>query len=1270
MYIIVYYSICMSNRNNYNFDKNNSIYSINTNLFNKQYLLKLCVKINNKKDLKIFINTLITKHVSILISTNINQILDEKLDKSSCDYILNLLYNNVNNDVYNNVKFVLNYFIENNYTHLNVDNLSDSNINKMLQNKNIEGAIIGRIKGSLNCNFNGHIWGKTNIDVFGDVEGLLEGNYIKLTGNVKLNGFFIGFISGSILGDINAEVNCYLYGIFEGDIIGTASLDLNCVVNGSVRCNFKNYINSNIYGYFNTRVSTYTNSKLDGFLDCNISGKLNGELNGTIEGHLNYKISNDKNNNDINDIDTNSSNKVNNNKDNKFNYYKNDYININVISSIHAKFKGISSINTVSNVTGKVDCFIKGNLRGLIEGDIDCKIDGYISGSLLGYISLNIKSNKTNLFISKSSCENIDFYLSSLILETIKKSYKEIDIKKSLYNFNKSTYKIINNNIDVVNDIFNIIINNFHIIFSGEYSTYKTILSYLLLISIIESMSKFNNDSFNPKYLDVNGIGFDNFNFSQKIENYTIQNKIIEVFYKFNIVFILEGIEINESNWKKSSFFCLEILNVHKFVEKTYKYSKGKTTVFFKLINFNVIYYNDLNISLNPITSFYINDVLYKIDFCIYSVVDCVSYNKFKINAPIIDPTATLSSDFIGYTINKEYLNIAIKLTDTYFNSIGLDKKLIENGWYIKINNKNLKLKLQEFKDKYNKQLDDEIDNLLTTSDNSFNNDIKKNTKSSNFLENVNNNNTTIKKKHKKKKNTNVKLVNTDLNELVEEEKNKLKHEIGYISRKISSHLDYYNTLKLLNQLSKLEDNLVIYFSTYYDFRSRLYMHGIYNPISNKIFRNVIDYNLEADLNNFNSDESTLVLNLIKSKYLKELNKLDLKNNSDLFKVSLFWLFIALGQNFKSDNIKESRVLIIDLLNLGIDTYKFNQEKLKQLELDEQLECLKYISIIDNLIIGKFNSKCFICKDSTASVLQHLHIYLGYKNIDALKSTNIIGSDYWYDPYSIIIDTFLNGTDIDTDFCIKYFTRKTLKKSIMTHSYSVSRYRSYCYFLNGLDKILKKENKKFWSLDLEEQKKFSKNFNSFYNFLDNDFETKLFYSKKSKDLIEFVSGISFLDGTVINLTYNELKYRRREIKSSQFNIRVSYDSQIKSNYVNIETTNNALRANIIHASDAYLNRSFIKKYSSLSIHDCFCLHLVNINSCIHFINKFFYTQINNTNKNLLIKNYVDVCVYIKEEDIFVLKKLNYFVTRDVYNNLITLDNNSYNIEEISLTIIL
>ena len=96
------------------------------------------------------------------------------------------------------------------------------------------------------------------------------------------------------------------------------------------------------------------------------------------------------------------------------------------------------------------------------------------------------------------------------------------------------------------------------------------------------------------------------------------------------------------------------------------------------------------------------------------------------------------------------------------------------------------------------------------------------------------------------------------------------------------------------------------------------------------------------------------------------------------------------------------------LLDVGINLY-LEGGSYEELDVDEEVELKRNIFIIRQLVIGVFDTNTFICKDSTASVFQHLFIYLQPKNAEALKICNIVGSDSWHDPYSVIINKFLEN---------------------------------------------------------------------------------------------------------------------------------------------------------------------------------------------------------------------------------------------------------------------
>ncbi len=78
--------------------------------------------------------------------------------------------------------------------------------------------------------------------------------------------------------------------------------------------------------------------------------------------------------------------------------------------------------------------------------------------------------------------------------------------------------------------------------------------------------------------------------------------------------------------------------------------------------------------------------------------------------------------------------------------------------------------------------------------------------------------------------------------------------------------------------------------------------------------------------------------------------------------------------------------------------------------------------------------------------------------------------------------------------------------------------------------------------------------------------------------------------------------------------------------VDTRQTELAIRANLIHATDSYFARLVILRFGCLTIHDCFCLKLSDINSCIDFMNNFFHKEIfkNKSAQGTIIKD-TDVC---------------------------------------------
>jgi hypothetical protein len=113
--------------------------------------------------------------------------------------------------------------------------------------------------------------------------------------------------------------------------------------------------------------------------------------------------------------------------------------------------------------------------------------------------------------------------------------------------------------------------------------------------------------------------------------------------------------------------------------------------------------------------------------------------------------------------------------------------------------------------------------------------------------------------------------------------------------------------------------------------------------------------------------------------------------------------------------------------------YVLNKKK-KELKLKDEMEVIHYLDIIESLNKEKIKKRV-ILKDATASVIQNLIKILGPKDQDSLNLANLGDSNYWYDPYSQILNNFKNYF-VEEKKEIMYFNRNTIKKTIMTTPYS------------------------------------------------------------------------------------------------------------------------------------------------------------------------------------------------------------------------------------------
>lgn len=739
-------------------------------------------------------------------------------------------------------------------------------------------------------------------------------------------------------------------------------------------------------------------------------------------------------------------------------------------------------------------------------------------------------------------------------------NYSDADILQSLYNYNNTWYNVIKNNEDTINNIWQIIYTNHSVVYKKKYGSYKILMSYIYLQAIIECFC-----SINSGVEESHEYGDYILKVSGWTSNYELVNSGYKLFKKFIVILSLLGMCVDKNVFEKNIFYVVEILCLNKLMSKKIITKNNKSQVFVKINNFD--YQHDINfkISLSTSTCFEYENTLYKIEKSIYSVNNVIHSDVPLQEKPILNIGAVLLEDCIEFKINKDYLKITKEVIISRLNKIN-------KTWDSILNKVHLKNTSREIK-KLNKQ--------ITIIENTTEMD----------------NNTIKTLKH-------------------------LKQKLREYAVQFSNDLTDFETIALLNHLENNVRDSSIYFMFFLDFRGRMYTISTYGPVSNKIIRNVLVYNNNKYDLNINQiwDSESQTLKIIKDKYYNTLDTIKLKNNSDLFKSSLFWVLISLASHHKSKLLESNKVNINTLLNSGIDMYINKNYSYEGMAIDEEVELKRNLFIIDQLVLGKFDYNTFICKDSTASVFQHLFIYLQPKNKEALEICNIIGSGSWHDPYSTIISRFLTNRVVD-DFTLSLFNRKTLKKSIMTHPYSVTYYSSWNYFKIEINKYLIKSNKiTLDKLDKEKQDKIKKLFKDFFTFLSKDFEVDVFYKKNSTEIKKKINFICFDDGTKINFNYLRVKNNRKEIKNKKLKIRISYNENYTNNQVDYRQTEIAIRANLIHATDAYFARLVILRFSCLTIHDCFCIKLHDINNCIDFMNNFFRKEIfkNKDNYNNII----------------------------------------------------
>lgn len=227
--------------------------------------------------------------------------------------------------------------------------------------------------------------------------------------------------------------------------------------------------------------------------------------------------------------------------------------------------------------------------------------------------------------------------------------------------------------------------------------------------------------------------------------------------------------------------------------------------------------------------------------------------------------------------------------------------------------------------------------------------------------------------------------------------------------------------------------------------------------------------------------------------------------------------------------------------------------------------------------------------------MQHLLKILKPQNDSSLIFCNMLSNDTWYDTYSYIIDIFFSNNNIPNYFK-KYFTRNSLKKTIMIENYGASKFKCYNDFLSNI-KIDDQSNlpqiKSIFNLLFDQLRK-----QEIGNIYTNNFN-KL---KKNND----IKFIIFLNDGDINLKYYTLTKHQLSYKSNSF-LRNTFQELILTNNIDKKKSETAFKANITHASDGEIcRRMYLKNFQLYTVHDCFLIDIFQINKFIDQINNEFW----------------------------------------------------------------
>lgn len=440
------------------------------------------------------------------------------------------------------------------------------------------------------------------------------------------------------------------------------------------------------------------------------------------------------------------------------------------------------------------------------------------------------------------------------------------------------------------------------------------------------------------------------------------------------------------------------------------------------------------------------------------------------------------------------------------------------------------------------------------------------------------------------------------------------KDWIKSLSKTLSIYLRIINLINIRDN----NKNEKIYLPPMFCFRGRTYFLSSYSITFQKELRYCCNWGKYENIDLFLTHPLLeCIENELEKRHflLKNISIFNFLNKKNKIKNAVIWIIVSIAETNKS---KKPSWTLDDFISEGISIIE-NWEMLKNItDLEDKIK-IKYLINILKEIEKDIYIKWLISKDATASVFQHSIKSMGVKNEESLKWCNFQSKDTWYDTYNFIISTWKKeylGTIYKYDESVdKYFTRKTLKDTIMTHTYGALKNTSLERFLKKIKEVFKED-----TIDIFLEKKLIHFFKDFFNFLETKSSIIADSTKIMKKLLKDIpkEEITFSDETKIYLTY--YKKTTVQIEGKIKGKRITRQEIRLLNEKDLRKLSSSIRANYVQALDGSLVRWFYAMgYKGITIHDCFMVDYMSISFLIAVINQGMRINFHKLNTNINFK---------------------------------------------------